>query len=228
MSGSRRRRLLPPLLVAFVTMTGCAAVPSPGSDDAVSTATLPVDARPTVDAGATPAPEPVAPALATTDFDPDAGYERWIPVALDRLATRTSGEPVRSRDAVCEHVTVEECGALPSELPERVVRLLDWTRDTNDGWLAAPHQILYVTAVACLLLDEMEWNDAVVLLGDHAEVATDLSALGYSLVALATPQAVAFLCPEHEAVTRDQMTAVVCADLGARECDQFEASWPSG
>ena len=227
MSGIRRRRLLPPLLVALLTTTGCAATPT---TDTVVEPVRADDARPPLGTVVEPAPsspvdEPPSTAVPLPAADLDGVYEEWLPVALDRLATRTAGEPMVSSEVFCEHLTEEDCLQLPRELPERVVRMFDWIRVT-DGHVPAPNELLRSTAVACLLLDDLSWEEQVTLLGDRAEAASDLSALAYGAVALTTSFAVVFVCPEHEAATREQMTAAVCADPRATACDQFTEAWP--
>ncbi len=226
MSGSRRRRLLPPLLVALVTMTGCAtSAPDDGSPEQLSSG----DARPVLGTVSEPVPDPTG-GPPTTVVPPapavlDGGYEQWLPVALDRLASRTAGEPIVASEVFCEQLPAADCLELPAELPERVVRMFDWLRET-DGHVPVPHELLRTTAVSCLLLDELSWEEQVVLLGDRAESATDLSALAYGAVALITPIAVVFVCPEHEAVTREQMTAAVCDGSEPEACDQLVEAWP--
>ncbi len=227
MSGSCRRRLLPPLLVALVTFTGCAATgPDDGSPEPLSAD----DARPVLGTAPGPLPDaPSGPPPTTTGATPatalDGGYEQWLPVALDRLTARTVGEPVVPREVFCEQLPAEDCLELPAELPERVVRMFDWFRET-DGHVPVPHELLRTTAVSCLLLDELSWEEQVVLLGDRAESATDLSALAYGAVALMTPVAVVFVCPEHDAATREQMTAAVCDGSDPEACDQLVEAWP--
>lgn len=232
MSGHRRPRLLPVLLVALVTMTGCAVTSDPtGSADPAGAG----DARPPVGTVAGPAPAEAAETASsatpapgtTTSVDRDGGYEAWLPVALDRLDERTASEPTVAREVVCEHLTVDDCWQLPEQLPAAAVRMFDGIRDSQDGVLVAPNEILRTAAVSCLLLDEMSWNDLVVLLADAADRATDLTVMAYPAIALFTPYAVVFLCPEHEAVTRQQMEAVVCDGAEPASCDQFAAGWPT-
>lgn len=236
MPGHRRPHLLPSLLVALVTMTGCGT--SSPTDAMVRDAELveAADARPILDEADVPEPGVPSPMMDGSaspgerqlpgELDPDGIYEQWLPVAMDRWYARAAEGPFVSRDVVCEHVTVDDCLQLPTELPQPTVQMIDWIRET-DGQVVAPNEIIRATAVACLLLDEMSWEEQIVLLRDRGEVATDLSVLAYGTIALTTPLAVVFVCPEHEAATREQMTAVVCAEASSEACDHFVVSWPS-
>ncbi|MEO1064426.1 MAG: hypothetical protein AAFZ07_23650 [Actinomycetota bacterium] len=230
MPGRRRPHLLPALFVALVTMTGCAvaeraapADPSGAADARPAVGVLPgePDADPPPPGSTSPSPAPEA-----APFDRDAGYEAWLPIAMARLDERTAAEPPVPSEVVCEHVSLEDCVQLPAELPAAAVRMFDWMRET--GELAAPNEVLRMTAGACLLLDEMSWEDMILLLAESAEWATDFSVIAYSGIGLFSPAAVVFVCPEHEAETREQMTALVCSTATEPDaCDQFVDAWPT-
>ena len=230
MSGRRRPPFLPALLVALVTLTGCAST-NPPLLDRTPTAGDVSDARPV--AGERPADRPArtgpndeTPPLPPVEVDPAGTYETWLPVALDRLYERAAIAPLVDRAVVCRHVDVDDCVQLPEELPAAAVRMFDRIRDDQPE-LVAPVETLRVTAVMCLLLDDRPWEEAILLITERAEAADDLTALAYGLMALTVQYAVTFICPEHEAATREQMRAVICERGNPAQCAQFDEVWPA-